>query len=93
MPCLRDKVTGLTGPGHRVLIKTGRYPSGRLMRRKTPGYPGGAMIPLVRLAFSVLETTPQRWIQLANKLPHELFQRKPAPMEWSGYDCLGLATK
>ena len=46
------------------------------------------MIPLVRLAFSVLETTPQRWIQLANKLPHELFQRKPAPMEWSGYDCL-----
>ena len=46
------------------------------------------MIPLVRLAFSVLETTPQRWIQLADKLPPELFQRKPAPKEWSGYDCL-----
>jgi hypothetical protein len=46
------------------------------------------MIPLVRLVFPVLETTPQRWIQLAEKLPHELFQRKPAPHEWSAYDCL-----
>ena len=46
------------------------------------------MIPLVRLALSVLETTPQRWIQLVDKLPPELLQRKPAPKEWSGYDCL-----
>ena len=46
------------------------------------------MIPLVRLALSVLETTPQRWIQLVEKLPPELLQRKPAPKEWSGYDCL-----
>ena len=46
------------------------------------------MIPLVRLVFPVLETTPQRWIQLAERLPHELFQRKPAPKEWSAYDCL-----
>jgi len=46
------------------------------------------MIPLVRLAFSVLETTPQRWIQLVDKLPPELLQRKPAPKEWSAYDCL-----
>ena len=46
------------------------------------------MIPLVRLVFPVLETTPQRWLQLAEKLTPELFQRKPAPKEWSAYDCL-----
>ena len=46
------------------------------------------MIPLVRLVFPVLETTPQRWIQLVEKLPPELIQRKPAPNEWSAYDCL-----
>ena len=46
------------------------------------------MIPLVRLVYPVLETTPQRWVQLASMLPPELFQRKPAPKEWSAYDCL-----
>ena len=46
------------------------------------------MIPLVRLVFPVLETTPQRWIQLAERLPLELLQRKPAPNEWSAFDCL-----
>ena len=46
------------------------------------------MIPLFRLVFPVLETTPQRWIQLASTLPPELFQRRPAPKEWSAYDCL-----
>jgi len=46
------------------------------------------MIPLVRLVFPVLETTPQRWIQLASMLSVELFQGKPAPKEWSAYDCL-----
>jgi hypothetical protein len=46
------------------------------------------MIPLFRLVFPVLETTPQRWIQLAERLPPGLFQRKPAPKEWSAYDCL-----
>jgi hypothetical protein len=46
------------------------------------------MIPLVRLVFPVLETTPQRWVQLASMLKPELFQRKPAPKEWSAYDCL-----
>jgi hypothetical protein len=46
------------------------------------------MIPLVRLVFPVLETTPQRWVQLAEKLTPELFQRKPAPNDWSAYDCL-----
>lgn len=46
------------------------------------------MIPLVRLVLPVLETTPERWLQLAGKLSHELFQRKPSPKEWSAYDCL-----
>lgn len=46
------------------------------------------MVPLFRLIFPVLETTPQRWVQLAEKLTPELFQRKPAPKEWSAYDCL-----
>jgi DinB superfamily len=46
------------------------------------------MIPLLRLVFPVLETTPERWIRLAERLPPELFQRKPAPNEWSAYDCL-----
>jgi len=46
------------------------------------------MIPLVRLALPVLETTPKRWVQLASMLSPELFQRKPAPHEWSAYDCL-----
>jgi hypothetical protein len=46
------------------------------------------MIPLFRLVLPVLETTPQRWIQLAEKLPPELFQRKPSPKEWSAHDCL-----
>lgn len=46
------------------------------------------MIPLLRLVVPVLETTPLRWIQLAERLPPELFQRKPAPKEWSAYDCL-----
>lgn len=46
------------------------------------------MISLFRLALPVLETTPQRWARLASALPAELFQRKPAPKEWSAYDCL-----
>jgi hypothetical protein len=46
------------------------------------------MIPIFRLVLPVLETTPQRWIQLSSMLPPDLFQRKPAPNEWSAYDCL-----
>src|SRR5659263_240197 len=38
---LPDRVTGLTGPGRRVFIKIGRYSSGRRMRPKIPGSPGG----------------------------------------------------
>jgi len=36
----------------------------------------------------VLKTTPQRWVQLAETLPPELFQRRAAPREWSAYECL-----
>jgi len=37
------------------------------------------MLPLFRLVLPVLAATPQRWIQLAERLPPELFQRKPGP--------------
>ena len=40
IPCPRDRVSGLTGPGGRVFIKIGRYPSVRPMRPKTQ-CPGG----------------------------------------------------
>ena len=46
------------------------------------------MIPLFRLVLPVLESTPQRWIQMASTLPPELFHRRPAPKEWSAHDCL-----
>jgi hypothetical protein len=46
------------------------------------------MIPLFQLVLPVLETTPQRWIRLASMLPPDLLQRKPAPKEWSAFDCL-----
>ena len=42
----------------------------------------------MELVESVLKTTPQRWVQLAETLPPELFQRRPAPREWSPYECL-----
>lgn len=35
IPCPRDTVSGLTGPGGRVFIKIGRYPSVRPMLPKT----------------------------------------------------------
>lgn len=46
------------------------------------------MIPLLRLVLPVLNTTPARWVRLAEALPPGLFRRKPAPKEWSAYDCL-----
>jgi len=46
------------------------------------------MLPIFRLVLPVLETTPQRWLQLASMLSPELFQWKPAPKEWSAYECL-----
>ena len=46
------------------------------------------MLPIFRLVLPVLETTPQRWIRLAERLTPVLFQRKPAPNEWSGHDLM-----
>ncbi len=37
---------------------------------------------------SVLRTTPQRWISLAETLPPALLLRAPAPGEWAAADCL-----
>ncbi len=39
-------------------------------------------------AYTVLETTPARWVELAGKLPADLLTRPPATGEWSALDCL-----
>ncbi len=39
-------------------------------------------------AYTVLETTPIRWIELVTKLPADLLTRPPAAGEWSALDCL-----
>lgn len=39
-------------------------------------------------AYTVLETTPTRWAQLAEQLPAELMTQPPAAGEWSALDCL-----
>jgi hypothetical protein len=43
------------------------------------------LVPCVQ---SILRTTPQRWISLAETLPTGLFRRAPSPGEWSALDCL-----
>jgi DinB family protein len=44
---------------------------------------------LIAYARTVLSTTPARWQQLTDTLPAELLTRKPAPGEWSAFECLG----
>lgn len=39
-------------------------------------------------SYSVLETTPVRWVELTAKLPVELLTRPPAAGEWSAVACL-----
>lgn len=39
-------------------------------------------------ARAILTTTPERWTRLAETLPADLLQRKPAPGEWSAVECL-----
>jgi hypothetical protein len=39
-------------------------------------------------AYTVLETTPTRWTELAARVPAELLTRPPAAGEWSGLACL-----
>lgn len=45
------------------------------------------MDDILRMAQGVLRSTPQRWISLAELHP-DLFRRKPAPKDWSAYDCV-----
>lgn len=45
------------------------------------------MDDVLRAAQGVLRSTPQRWMSLSELHP-ELFQRRPAPKEWSAFDCL-----
>jgi hypothetical protein len=37
---------------------------------------------------SILATTPDRWVKLANTVPHDLLTETPAPGEWSAIECL-----
>jgi hypothetical protein len=37
---------------------------------------------------SILAGTPARWSSLAQSIPAELFNRQPAPKEWSAFECL-----
>jgi len=46
------------------------------------------MSDAIGMVLSVLETTPRRWIQLAEAIPAELFRRPPSPGEWSARECL-----
>ncbi|HEU4325010.1 MAG TPA: DinB family protein [Roseiflexaceae bacterium] len=43
------------------------------------------ILPSVR---AVLETTPERWMALAARVPGDLMERRPAPQEWSPVECL-----
>ena len=46
------------------------------------------MTETLRFVIAVLKTTPQRWVQMAETIPPELFRRVPAPGEWSAHECL-----
>lgn len=43
---------------------------------------------ILSFARSVLETTPDHWIRLAESLPEDLLSRPPALGEWSAIECL-----
>ena len=45
------------------------------------------MEDILRAAQGILRSTPQRWLALAELHP-DLFRRRPAPKEWSAFDCL-----
>ncbi|OPY06610.1 MAG: DinB superfamily protein [Syntrophaceae bacterium PtaB.Bin095] len=46
------------------------------------------MANIIETVLAVLSSTPQRWIQLAEALPPEIFHRRPASKEWSAHECL-----
>jgi hypothetical protein len=43
---------------------------------------------MLEWVFSVLKTTPARWLSLAETLPDELAKQQPLPGEWSAVECL-----
>src|SRR5579864_4184572 len=43
---------------------------------------------IIAMLKSILSTTPERWQQLVDTVPHELLTRQPAPGEWSALECL-----
>ncbi len=45
-------------------------------------------MPMIPRILSVLNTTPERWIELARQIPPELFAMPAAPGEWSAIECL-----
>jgi hypothetical protein len=44
---------------------------------------------LLKYVQEVLATTPERWMNLTERLPGDLLARPPAPQEWSALACLG----
>ena len=46
------------------------------------------MVEKLEWIHSVLKTTPERWLNLAEMLPEGLMKAKPAPLEWSAAECL-----
>ncbi len=46
------------------------------------------MSDILAQARSILSTSPQRWSNLAESLPADLFALPPAPGEWSAGECL-----
>ncbi len=43
---------------------------------------------MLEWVFSVLKTTPSRWVRLGETLPGELSRQPPLPGEWSAVECL-----
>ena len=46
------------------------------------------MTTILPWAVSVIETTPERWLRLAQSIPEELLRLPPAPGEWAPVECL-----
>jgi len=43
---------------------------------------------VLEVSRTILQTTPQRWVNLTRSLPVDLLNRPPAPNEWSALECL-----
>jgi N-acetylglutamate synthase-like GNAT family acetyltransferase len=49
---------------------------------------GGNLENVLAWAYSVLSTTPERWINLTETLPKGLLAKRPAANQWSALECL-----